>query len=348
LIITAFQFAYAEGQNMQDAVNNLQSAKEMFGNNIPALPNNNVPTSNNNATVSNKDVTQQNSGNNQNNLAPQSSPKTVNDLLSLGKSNNNSNQPQNTVKNTTTPENTGDKINTQTPPAMKEVIINNNTPGNQNTQAPATEAQSKQNLDMLHITANQDEQAEEENSLEEEHAKEETRKSLVKKFLADYDDKTTRLKKTQDSNTKNTSSSLEKIQPIIMAYLENDDIDSIRQIMMQRSYQHIEDKYKNDLLISAVRYRALKVTKYLLDGKFKPDYKNAYGSTALHFACFNDDSQLAKLLILYGATLEVINQDGKKPCDYAFLQNNHAQDACCKVIPKRSETNTERFINFFK
>lgn len=60
----------------------------------------------------------------------------------------------------------------------------------------------------------------------------------------------------------------------------------------------------------------LSIVKLFLENeKLKVNIRDAYGNTALHLACEEDRQEEAKLLVQYGADLEIKNKEEKTPLD---------------------------------
>ena len=77
------------------------------------------------------------------------------------------------------------------------------------------------------------------------------------------------------------------------------------------------------------------MVRYLLEQGANTGKADTLNNSSLHWAAFNENLQIAKLLMVYGADLNARNNDGQLPIDVAVEEDDEEIEQAIRDEPRR-------------
>ena len=110
----------------------------------------------------------------------------------------------------------------------------------------------------------------------------------------------------------------------IFKYIENRDIQSIKNYINASYNLNIKDDYGCTPLIYASRDNNIEIVKLLLNAGADIDKQNNYGYTALILAAYKNNHEIVKILLDYGADEFILHYNNNKSF-YDYLNDENKE-----------------------
>jgi hypothetical protein len=121
------------------------------------------------------------------------------------------------------------------------------------------------------------------------------------------------------------------VQDPVSTAASSGDLEELKSLIKKKANLNLEDRNRSTPLFGACWFNRERCVRELLQGGVNVSHQNVKLNTALHLACEKCHYSLIMLLVMWGADINLKNQDGKRPFE---MTSDPLVEKLCKRTAK--------------